>query len=94
MTEVLTAIITLVVVVGLQILKPEWAIGWLLSFLDKKLEAGKANKIQNSLGLFMYRVATHMFKNKPDTPTINTSLENIEAQIKILEEELKKTTLS
>lgn len=94
MTEVLIAIITLVVVIGLQMIKPEWAIGWLLSFLDKKLEAGKANKIQNSLGLFMYRVATHVFKNKPDTPTINTSLENIEAQIKILEEELKKTTLS
>ena len=94
MSEVLTAIITLVVVVGLQMVKPEWFIGWLLSFLDKKLEAGKANKIQNSFGLFMYRVATHVFKNKPDTPTINTSLENIEAQIKILEEELKKTTLS
>lgn len=94
MTEVLTAIITLVVVIGLQMIKPEWFIGWLLSFLDKKLDEHNANKIQNSLGLFMYRVATHVFKNKPDTPTINTSLETIEAQIKILEEELKKTTLS
>ena len=94
MSEVLTAIVTLVVVIGLQMIKPEWAIGWLLSFLDKKLEAGKANKIQNSLALFMLRVAILIFKNKPDTPTINTSLENIEAQIKILEEELKKTSLS
>ena len=73
-------------------LKPEWAIGWLLSFLDKKLEAGKANKIQNSLGLFMYRVATRLFKNKPDTPTINTSLEEIEKQIKKFKNENTKNT--
>jgi len=94
MSEVLTAIITLVVVIGLQKIKPEWFIGWLLSFLNIKLDSIKANKIENSLALFMTRIAIKIFKNNPDTEVINQAVSNIEKESKVIEEELKKTTLS
>jgi|GEM_PF-3696093 len=94
MSEVLTAIITLVVVIGLQKIKPEWFIGWLLSFLNTKLDSRKANKIENSLALFMTRIAIKIFKNNPDTEVINQAVSNIEKESKVIEEELKKTTLS
>ena len=94
MTEVLTAIITLVVVVGLQMAKPEWFIGWLLSFLNIKLDSRKANKIENSLAHFMTRIAIKIFKHNPDTEVINQAVSNIEKENNVIEEELKKTTLS
>jgi hypothetical protein len=49
MSETIAVIITLVVTIIIQMLKPEWFIGWLIAFLNKKLP-GKSNKIENSLG--------------------------------------------
>jgi len=49
MSETIAVIITLVVTIIIQMLKPEWFIGWLIAFLNKKLP-GKSNKIENFLG--------------------------------------------
>ncbi len=93
MSEAISVIITLVVVVGLQRLKPEWFIGWLLSFLNIKLDSRKANKIENSLAHFMTRIAIKIFKNNPDTEVINQAVSNIEKESKVIEEELKKNNI-
>ena len=49
MSEVFTALITLGVVFVIQLLKPEWFIGWLLDFIERKLGKSHSNKIENSL---------------------------------------------
>ncbi len=88
MTEVLSVVITLVVTTVIQMLKPEWLIGWLLDLLDKK-NPKMANPIANNLGNKMYQVGTHLIKRHADSEAITKAVEVIEEQSKIIENELK-----
>ena len=36
MSEVLSVLVTLIVVFGIQMLKPEWFLGWLLKLINQK----------------------------------------------------------
>jgi len=86
MSEVLTAVVTLVVVYLLQFLKPEWFIGWLLDFLEKKLGKNSSNKIENSLGVKMIETGIYAIEKNEDSE----EAKNLTAEIKEKTNELKK----
>lgn len=86
MNEIITAVVTLVVVYLLQLLKPEWFIGWLLSFLNQKLPK-HANKIENSLGVKMIETGLYAIKKNEDTEEVKKIVEEIEEKTN----ELKKS---
>jgi len=88
MSEVLTAIITLGVVFAIQLLKPEWFIGWLLGFLNKKLPS-EANKIENVLGYKLVETGIYTLKSNEDNEKIKVAIAEMEKQLKIIEEEIK-----
>ena len=87
MTEILTAIITLVVVYLLQLLKPEWFIGWLLGFIERKLGKSHSNKIENSLGVKMIETGLYAIKKNEDIEEVKKIVEEIEEKTN----ELKKS---
>lgn len=88
MSEVLTALITLGVVFAIQLLKPEWFIGWLLVFLNKKLPS-EANKIENALGYKLVETGLYALKSNEDNEKIKVAIEEMEKQLKVIEEEIK-----
>lgn len=88
MTEAISIIITLIVTVVLQMLKPEWFLGWLVTFLNKKLP-GKSNKIENSLGQKLVETGVYIIKYNPDNEKIANAVKVIEEQNTILKDELK-----
>ena len=88
MSEVLTAVITLSVVFVIQLLKPEWFIGWLLGFLNKKLPSN-ANKIENALGYKLVETGLYTLKNNEDNEKVKTAINEMEKQLKVIEEEIK-----
>ena len=88
MTEAISIIITLIVTVVLQMLKPEWFLGWLVTFLNKKLP-GKSNKIENSLGQKLVETGVYIIKYNPDNEKIKNAVKIIEEQNTILKDELK-----
>ena len=88
MSEVLTALITLGVVFAIQLLKPEWFIGWLLGFLNKKLPS-EANKIENVLGYKLVETGIYTLKSNEDNEKIKLAIEEMEKQLKVIEEEIK-----
>jgi len=88
MSEVLTALITLGVVFAIQLLKPEWFIGWLLGFLNKKLPS-EANKIENTIGYKLVETGLYALKSNEDNEKIKVAIEEIEKQLKVIEEEIK-----
>jgi len=88
MSEILTAVITLGVVFVIQLLKPEWFIGWLLGFLNRKLPTN-ANKIENALGYKLVETGLYTLKNNEDNEKIKLAIEEMEKQLKIIEEEIK-----
>jgi len=88
MSEILTAVITLGVVFVIQLLKPEWFIGWLLGFLNRKLPTN-ANKIENALGYKLVETGLYTLKSNEDNEKIKLAIEEMEKQLKIIEEEIK-----
>jgi len=88
MSEILSVIITLIVVFVLQLLKPEWFIGWLLGFLNKKLPK-HANKIENSLGVKMIETGIYAIENNEDNEKIKVAIAEMKAQLKVIEDEVK-----
>ena len=88
MSEILTAVITLGVVFVIQLLKPEWFIGWLLGFLNKKLPS-EANKIENVLGYKLVETGIYTLKSNEDNEKIKVAIAEMEKQLKIIEEEIK-----
>ena len=88
MTEVIAVIVTLVVTTLLQLLKPEWFLGWLVTFLNKKLP-GKSNKIENSLGQKLVETGVYIITYNPDNEKIANAVKIIEEQNTILKDELK-----
>ena len=88
MSEVLTALITLGVVFAIQLLKPEWFIGWLLGFLNKKLPK-HANKIENALGYKLIETGLYTLKKNEDNEKVKTAINEMEKQLKVIEEETK-----
>ena len=88
MTEVIAVIVTLVVTTLLQLLKPEWFLGWLVTFLNKKLP-GKSNKIENSLGQKLIETGVYIITYNPDNEKIKNTVKIIEEQNTILKDELK-----
>lgn len=88
MTEAISIIITLIVTVVLQMLKPEWFLGWLVTFLNKKLPS-KSNKIENSLGQKLVETGVYIIKYNPDNEKIANAVKVIEEQNTILKDELK-----
>ena len=87
MSEILTAIITIVFVYLFQLLKPEWFIGWLLNFLEKKLGKSDSNKIENSLGVKMIETGLYAIKKNEDIEEVKKIVEEIEEKTN----ELKKS---
>lgn len=87
MSEVLTALITLCVVFVIQLLKPEWFIGWLLDFIERKLGKSDSNKIENSLGVKMIETGLYAIKKNEDTEEVKKIVEEIEEKTN----ELKKS---
>lgn len=88
MSEVLTALITLGVVFAIQLLKPEWFIGWLLGFLNKKLPS-EANKIENALGYKLVETGLYALKSNEDNEKVKTAINEMEKQLKVIEEEIR-----
>jgi len=88
MSEILSVIITLIVVFVLQLLKPEWFMGWLLGFLNKKLPK-HANKIENALGYKLVETGLYALKSNEDNEKIKAAIAEMEKQLKIIEEEIK-----
>ena len=88
MSEIFTALITLGVVFVIQLLKPEWFIGWLLGFLNKKLPS-EANKIENVLGYKLVETGIYTLKSNEDNEKIKVAIAEMEKQLKIIEEEIK-----
>ncbi len=88
MSEVLTALITLGVVFVIQLLKPEWFIGWLLGFLNKKLPT-EANKIENALGYKLIETGIYTLKSNEDNDKVKAAIDEMEKQLKVIEEEIK-----
>lgn len=88
MSEVFTALITLGVVFVIQLLKPEWFIGWLLGFLNKKLPK-HANKIENALGYKLVETGIYTLKSNEDNEKIKVAIAEMEKQLKVIEEEIK-----
>lgn len=87
MSEVLTAVITLSVVFVIQLLKPEWFIGWLLDFIERKLGKSHSNKIENSLGVKMIETGLYAIKKNEDIEEVKKIVEEIEEKTN----ELKKS---
>ena len=87
MSEVLTALITLGVVFVIQLLKPEWFIGWLLDFIERKLGKSDSNKIENSLGVKMIETGLYAIKKNEDIEEVKKIVEEIEEKTS----ELKKS---
>ncbi len=88
MTEAISVIITLIVTVVLQMLKPEWFLGWLVAFFNKKLP-GKSNKIENSLGQKLIETGVYVITYNPDNEKIKNAVKIIEEQNTIIKDELK-----
>lgn len=88
MSEVFTALITLGVVFAIQLLKPEWFIGWLLGFLNKKLPT-EANKIENALGYKLVETGLYALKSNEDNEKVKTAINEMEKQLKVIEEEIR-----
>lgn len=87
MSEVFTALITLCVVFVIQFLKPEWFIGWLLDFIERKLGKSHSNKIENSLGVKMIETGLYAIKKNEDIEEVKKIVEEIEEKTN----ELKKS---
>jgi len=88
MSEVFTALITLGVVFVIQLLKPEWFIGWLLGFLNQKLPKN-ANKIENALGYKLVETGIYTLKSNEDNEKVKAAINEMEKQLKVIEEEIK-----
>lgn len=88
MTEFLSVVITLVVTVIIQMLKPEWLTGWFLDLLDKKAPK-TSNTIANNLGNKMFQVGVHLMKRHADSEVISQATQIIEEQSKIIANELE-----
>lgn len=88
MTEAISIIITLIVTVVLQMLKPEWFLGWLVAFLNKKLPK-HSNKIENNLGQKLIETGCYIITYNPDNEKIMDAVKEIEKQNTILKDELK-----
>lgn len=88
MTEAISIIITLIVTVVLQMLKPEWFLGWLVTFLNKKLP-GKSNKIENSLGQKLIETGIYVLTYNEDNKKIKEIVKVIEEENMKLKDELK-----
>ena len=88
MSEILSVIITLIVVFVLQLLKPEWFMGWLLKLINQKIPT-QANKIENSLGVKMIEIGIYALENNEDNEKIKAAIAEMEKQLKIIEEEIK-----
>lgn len=90
MSETLAVIITLAVTILIQILKPEWIIGWLLNILNSKLKnKEQANQIENNLGYKFGETAVYILKKNPDKPSITEATQEMETALKKIEDELK-----
>jgi hypothetical protein len=88
MSEAISVIVTLIVVFVIQMLKPEWFMGWLLGFLNKKLPK-HANKIENALGYKLVETGIYTLKSNEDNEKIKVAIDEMEKQLKIIEEEIR-----
>lgn len=88
MSETIAVIITLVVTIIIQMLKPEWFIGWLIAFLNKKLP-GKSNKIENSLGQKLIEMGVYVISYNQDDEKIKEIIKTVEEASIKLKDELK-----
>lgn len=90
MSETLAVIITLGVTILIQVLKPEWLVGWLLDLINSKIKnKTNANKIMNNLAAKATDVAVTIYKKIPDDPVISEAVNNIEAENEKIKNELK-----
>jgi hypothetical protein len=88
MSETIAVLITIVVSFVIQLLKPEWFIGWLLTFLNRKLP-NNANKIENSLGQKLIDTGVYVLSNNEDNEKIKEALDQIRLHNKTISDELK-----
>ena len=88
MSEVLSVLVTLIVVFGIQMLKPEWFLGWLLKLINQKIPT-QANKIENSLGVKMIEIGIYALENNEDNEKIKVAIAEMKAQLKVIEDEIK-----
>ena len=88
MSEVLSVLVTLIVVFGIQMLKPEWFLGWLLKLINQKIPK-QANKIENSLGVKMIETGIYALENNEDNEKIKVAIAEMKAQLKVIEDEVK-----
>lgn len=90
MSETLAVVITLVVTIGVQLLKPEWFTGWFLDLTNKKFKNKEhANKIQNSLGAKAVDIGVELLEGNPDDPVIMEATKTIKEANKKIKNELK-----
>jgi len=90
MSETLAVVITLVVTIGIQLLKPEWFTGWFMDLTNKKFKNREhANKIQNSLGAKAVDIGVELLEGNPDNPVITEATKNIKAENEKIKNELK-----
>ena len=88
MSEVITLVISVIAVLVIQLLKPEWFIGWLLSLLNKKLP-GKANKIENALGYKFIETGLYALKYNIDDEKMQEAIKKLETDLAAVKEEMK-----
>ncbi len=90
MSETLAVVITLVVTIGIQLLKPEWFVGWFLDLTDNKFKnKEQSNKIQNSLGEKAVEIGTRLLEHNPDNPVITEATKTIKEANERIKNELK-----
>lgn len=89
MSETLAVIITVVVTLVIQMLKPEWFIGWLITFLNSKLKPENSNKISNSLGVKFIETGIYVIESHPDSEAIKQSTNIIKTENEKIKDELK-----
>jgi hypothetical protein len=88
-TEIISVIITLSITVTVGMLKPEWFMGWLLAFLNKKLPQN-ANKIENATGQKFIETGVYILTYNPDDEIMKNAVTEIEKQNTIIKDNLKK----
>jgi len=88
MSEVVTLIIGVIAALVIQLIKPEWFIGWLLSLLNKKLP-GKSNKIENALGYKFIETGLYALKYNIDDEKMQQAIAKLEADLAAVKEEMK-----
>lgn len=88
MSEVLTLIIGVVAVLVIQLIKPEWFIGWLLKLLNNKLP-NKSNKIENALGYKFIETGLYALKYNIDDEKMQEAIKKLEEDLAVVKEEMK-----